>query len=404
MESKPRIKVLLVIGVGLAVVGAATWGLRRYLAARKSRIVTVAILDSGLEAKYAKEIEQRLAYNDGEIPGNDKDDDGNGFVDDRLGWDFFFGNSDVTDMSNHGTRVARFVNYQCPDCLILPLRVIRYGRGVRPEDFAAGIRYALSRGARVINISLAINETSRELDQALAEAAARRAVVVTAAGFGVPNPYKPAALSTLYPQADSSVIVVGATEERDTGEIAQNFGPEVDIAVFQLRKGVSGQKKPFFFGSSFAAAEISGYVAQLLIHRPDLDLSGARQMLRQATAPPKAADFARLGFGIFEEELFHQVDEAGPSEMAWRIYRDQPDSPGKVILDLSSRWPIQSAGAVWKCAGAPTQTELALGANPFKKGRARLTLEVPPVGVKDCKILARAQLAGGSSREIEISP
>lgn len=389
---------------GLAVAGLAAWGVKRLFDGRKDRIVTVAILDSGLDGAYAKEIEQRLAYNEGEVPDNDKDDDGNGFVDDRLGWDFFFGNSDVSDMTKHGTRVAMFVNYQCPDCLILPLRVIRYGRGAQPEDFAAGIRYALSRGARVINISIGVNETSKVFNDALAEAASRKAVVVTAAGFGVPNPYRPAALSTLYPQADSNVIVVGATEERDKGEIAQNFGPEVDFTLFQLRKGVPGQKRPFFFGSSFAAAEVSGYVARLLMHRPELDLSAVRQIFRQATAPPKVADFARLGFGTFEEELFNQVEDSGPSDLTWRIYRDQPDSPGKVLLDLSSRWPIQSAAAAWKCPGSPRKQELALAANSLRKGRARLTLDPPPADQKDCRILARAQIAGGSTREIEISP
>lgn len=44
-----------------------------------------------------------------EIPGNGIDDDGNGFVDDVMGWNFGAHTADVSDMDGHGTHVAAIV-------------------------------------------------------------------------------------------------------------------------------------------------------------------------------------------------------------------------------------------------------------------------------------------------------
>src|SRR5690606_16767247 len=52
--------------------------------------VIVAILDSGVDTGHA-DLRTHLWTNPGELPGNGKDDDGNGFVDDVFGWNFIGG-------------------------------------------------------------------------------------------------------------------------------------------------------------------------------------------------------------------------------------------------------------------------------------------------------------------------
>lgn len=66
--------------------------------------IVVAVIDQGFDVDHVDLIEN-MFVNRGEIHGNNVDDDGNGFVDDRQGWDFY--NDDpYHPNNNHGTHVA----------------------------------------------------------------------------------------------------------------------------------------------------------------------------------------------------------------------------------------------------------------------------------------------------------
>ncbi|MBV6474072.1 MAG: hypothetical protein JPMHGGIA_02374 [Saprospiraceae bacterium] len=66
--------------------------------------IVVCIIDDGVETSH-EDIAPSLWYNRGEIPNNQLDDDGNGYVDDFGGWNSFKGN-DVFDPGKHGTAVT----------------------------------------------------------------------------------------------------------------------------------------------------------------------------------------------------------------------------------------------------------------------------------------------------------
>jgi len=59
---------------------------------KKSEPIIVAVLDSGIDTTH-EDLRPVLWRNPKEIPGNNKDDDGNGYVDDVYGWNFL-GNKD----------------------------------------------------------------------------------------------------------------------------------------------------------------------------------------------------------------------------------------------------------------------------------------------------------------------
>lgn len=72
-----------------------------------SQEVIVALVDTGIDYTH-EDLTDRIWVNEDEIPGNGVDDDGNGYVDDVYGWNFYAGNNQVYVGSedSHGTHGA----------------------------------------------------------------------------------------------------------------------------------------------------------------------------------------------------------------------------------------------------------------------------------------------------------
>lgn len=72
----------------------------------KGKTVVVAVIDSGIDTLH-EDLKDVLWKNPKEIPGNNKDDDGNGYVDDVYGWNFIGGKDgrNVKQDSYEGSRV-----------------------------------------------------------------------------------------------------------------------------------------------------------------------------------------------------------------------------------------------------------------------------------------------------------
>ena len=92
-------------GTGLADIDAKlAWDISTGGISPLGDTIVVAVIDQGFDVDHVDLIEN-MFVNRGEIHGNNVDDDGNGFVDDRQGWDFY--NDDpYHPNNNHGTHVA----------------------------------------------------------------------------------------------------------------------------------------------------------------------------------------------------------------------------------------------------------------------------------------------------------
>lgn len=73
---------------------------------KKSTPVIVAILDSGVDTTH-EDLKKNLWHNPGEIPGNGKDDDKNGYIDDVYGWNFL-GGKDGKNLTKASSEKSRF--------------------------------------------------------------------------------------------------------------------------------------------------------------------------------------------------------------------------------------------------------------------------------------------------------
>ena len=133
-----------------------------------------------------------------------------------------------THAGGHGSRVASVIaargNNQigmagyCWGCRVMPIRVSANG-SASPARIAAGIRYAVDRGARIINVSLSHAGSPDAAEAAaVAYAVERDVIVVASAGnAGTDTPQYPAA----YP----GVLAVGATDDLDTLYFWSSYGP-----------------------------------------------------------------------------------------------------------------------------------------------------------------------------------
>ena len=298
-------------------VGITSWGTNMVKASAawargfKGQGVTVAVIDTGIDIEH-HELKDSIWTNPGEIPDDGIDNDGNGKVDDIHGWNFGMGqdNNNVTPgLGNpgHGTHVAGIIaaNYTgltdlvagvAPDVNIMSLRMgdVRGNTFENPGYLHEAIRYAVDNGADVINMSLSWTD-SQELRDALAYAASKNVITVSAAGnFRIwesfqPDPVTPASYATDY---GMSVGALNSSYQRASYSHGAGFdsrmlhvmapGGDRDQMVFST---IPGNNYGLSAGTSMAAPHVAGVVALMLSANPNLTHDQVRQILIDSATP-----------------------------------------------------------------------------------------------------------------------
>lgn len=178
----------------------------------------VAIIDSGLDTDH-EELSGNLWTNEAELNGKPGvDDDGNGYVDDVMGYDMIWKTPNITDSLGHGTHCAGIVAAKDnkkgvvgmnPEALIMPVRVLDAEGSGETEDIIEGLNYAVINGADVISLSLGGPEFS-EFEMLVFAEASKHAIVIAAAGNDESSIYGYAGLN--FPGAYPSVLGVESSD------------------------------------------------------------------------------------------------------------------------------------------------------------------------------------------------
>lgn len=265
------------------------WAWERVGLANAQKISTgrgliVAILDTGLAANHPLLRSSIVGgydfvgmKNDIYDTGNNLDDDGDGLVDEDLG---------------HGTHVAGIIVTAAPGVQVMPIRVLNSDGMGTYWEVAAGIRYAVDHGAKIINMSMSAPRLTPSLKDALDYAAARGVLVVAAAGTG-PGPNFPAG----YASPNLGVLGVGASDQDDAvawfsgGQTADTdiFAPGVDIySAYPYDGYVLGS------GTSMAAPMAAAEAALLMARYPDWNPAQVVQRIQGKTNPVAGAAVGRI--------------------------------------------------------------------------------------------------------------
>ncbi|MFI7139928.1 type VII secretion-associated serine protease mycosin [Streptomyces massasporeus] len=279
----------------------------------KGRGITVAVLDTGVEADHPD-----LAGN--VLPGKDLVGFG-AEPGDRAWARHGTAMAGIIAGHGHGPGDADGVLGIAPEAKILPVRVIledgdssrAKARSTRGNALAEGIRWAADHGADVINLSLGDDSASAHPepseDQAVQYALKKGVVVVASAGNGGEK-----GDHISYPAAYPGVIAATAVDRAGTRAsfstrrwYATVSAPGVDVVIADPdHKYYEG------WGTSAAAAFVSGAAALVKAAQPGLAPAQIKSLLEDTArdAPSGGRDDSR-GFGF--------IDPAAAIEAAGRI-------------------------------------------------------------------------------------
>ncbi len=267
-----------------------------------SKDVVVAVIDTGIDRDHP-DLEANIWINEDEIPDNGIDDDKNGYIDDRFGYDFDLDDPrieaklDLRGFSvkalSHGTVIAGIIaaianNNQgiagiAPKVKIMGLKALNGTGSGDSSDVSKAIRYAVDNGASIINMSF-VGKNADPLLRAEIEYAYNKGVIIVAAAGNDAN--KPGVergdldKNPLYPVCFDSkaegknwILGVVSVNDKDEHSVFSSYGNNcVDIAapgenIFSTQiwnTKIRGLEEPYsgdWNGTSFAAPMVSGAAA-----------------------------------------------------------------------------------------------------------------------------------------------
>jgi subtilisin family serine protease len=257
--------------------------------------VTVAVIDTGAQLDHP-DLAANLWTNTKEIPGNGIDDDHNGFVDDVHGYNFVAKNGNPTDDNGHGTNVAGIIGARGNNktgvagvawqAKLMIVKVLGADGTGNVYDVAAGIRYAVANGAKIINLSMAGPDDDPALEAAITQASDAGVLVVAAAGNSSSNLDTTPAYPASSPAAN--VISVASTDQDGALAGGSSYGAHtVDISApgENIDSTETGSRYGVRSGTSQAAAHVTGVLALMAAAAPTASAQTLRTQLLAGARP-----------------------------------------------------------------------------------------------------------------------
>ena len=278
---------------GMDINIAPAWDL--YNQAPSKRQTVVAVIDTGIDTEHP-DLANAIWTNEDEIPEDGIDNDGNGYIDDVHGWDFFYDNNQLYlgSEDNHGTHgagtiaagrgnggMAGIADNQYVKLMVLKALGTEDGKGA-PEDIVEAIHYAEANGAVICNLSFGSSQYDESVAQAIQNS---KMLFIVAAGNGDSygngydidaNPVYPASLPY------DNIITVGNILFDGNLDESSNWGVQnVDLAApgVYILSTVTGGGYGYMSGTSMAAPMVTGAAALVYSSHPQLDVLGVKQTL-----------------------------------------------------------------------------------------------------------------------------
>jgi len=288
----------------------------RNLASEGDDPIVIAIVDDGFRTSH-HDLKGLIWRNLREIPHNQIDDDGNGYVDDIHGWDVADGDNDVTPPGGraeffHGTHIAGIVAQivrrafgdAAPDRVRIMLVKSLSDRAATTDlkEAFRGIEYAIAAGADIILCSLGVNRISAE-EMALLRKADELGILVVASAGNFPDEREQ------FPAAHRPVLAVAAVGPQGDRIENSNFGSFVDLSApgiaIESASAFSDDGYESRDGTSFSAPMVAAAAALVQLRHPAYSPDQVAACLKGATRIIKEDHpgyHGKLGAGTLDVE------------------------------------------------------------------------------------------------------
>src|SRR5438128_995967 len=216
----------------------------------------------------------------------------------------------VPQAFGHGTMVAGIIHLVAPTAQIMPLKAFKADGTSNLFDILRAIYFAVDHGAKVINMSFSMTNSSPELVRAINYATGHGLICVSSAG----NTGKE---TLVFPAGYRNVMGVASTNNLDVRSTFSNFGHSLTF-ITAPGEGIittyPGNHYAAAWGTSFSTPFVSGTAALLV--QTQLTITPGLAFKVLAHAKPLSSD---LGWGrldvylaLWEQVVIHPVGAPAP--------------------------------------------------------------------------------------------
>ncbi len=288
----------------------------------ETKNIIVAIIDTGIDYQHP-DLQEQMWINPNEIPDNEFDDDGNGYIDDIYGWDFVHNDASICDYivtkrgtsanpddnDNHGTHIAGIIGATANNDIGIAgiasnvnvqLMSLKIHGGTSSSgsvaDAIKAIHYAEAMGADICNLSWGTTNYSQALELVIRESSM---LFITAAGNTGQNnnstPVFPANLRL------PNLISVGFIDYNGYLDEESNYGVStVDIAApgKDIYSTLVGGSYGYLSGSSMAAPYITGLAAMIYAYQDNIYPAQVKEQIINTMTPLDSLNGYLINAGI----------------------------------------------------------------------------------------------------------
>lgn len=250
------------------------------------------------------------------------DDDGNGYIDDIIGWDYYGTPTSYSATAGHGTSVAGVLGAVGNNGVGVTGMAWSTGLVKLPSYIHAALDYADARGVALVNASYSASSHSPIQEARVKVAASLGVQVVGSAGNDyILDPYA-------YPAAFPDAIGVSSVDVTTTGSpyFHYSFGPHIDVAAPSAVKTLNaGTGYRTLYGTSTSAPVVTGILSLAHQYANDIGYSlthhEMRQLLRRS-AEHEVYEYGwdvQTGYGRINADVLLDAIDGGWSRCAAKV-------------------------------------------------------------------------------------
>lgn len=297
-----------------------------------SKNVVIAVIDTGIDYNHP-DLQNNLWVNLMETPGNNIDDDGNGYVDDVYGWNAQKDNGDPMDGNSHGTHCAGTIGAEhnngigvagvMGEVSLMGVKFLSDSGSGTLADAVEAIDYATKMNVDIMSNSWGGGGFSKALEDAITAAKNKGIIFVAAAGNnGTNNDTSPTYPSNY--QVDNVVSVASHTAQDNLSSFSCFGKRTVHVAApgSNVLSTIPNNQYKVMSGTSMATPHVSGVIGLLLSETGRLPVEKVRDRLMATTTASGAFKRTVKGQGRVNAYNFltdTRIPKPGPDENAWRV-------------------------------------------------------------------------------------